>query len=84
MSALPELPLDAWEPTKDTLHLWAQIVGKVRLGCVPPKKHWWHCPLYVDTRGLTSSESQASRLMLRFRAPNVPLRLPRQAVRELA
>jgi Family of unknown function (DUF5996) len=52
--ALPELPLEAWEGTKDTLHLWAQIVGKVRLALVPPKNHWWHVPLYVDVRGLTT------------------------------
>jgi Family of unknown function (DUF5996) len=54
VSALPQLALEAWEPTKDTLHLWVQIVGKVRLGAVPPQNHWWHSPLYVDTRGLTT------------------------------
>ena len=54
MIKLPELPLERWEPTKETLHLWAQIVGKVRLGATPPQNHWWHVPLYVDTRGLTT------------------------------
>ncbi len=54
MSELPELQLEPWEPTKDTLHLWAQIVGKVRLASTPPQNHWWNAPLYVDTRGLTT------------------------------
>ena len=51
---LPELPLAAWEPTKTTLHLWAQIVGKVKLGATAPRNHWWHVPLYLDVRGLTT------------------------------
>ncbi|MGH3011194.1 MAG: DUF5996 family protein [Gaiellaceae bacterium] len=54
MSELPELALEPWEPTKDTLHLWLQIVGKVRLAAAPPQNHWWNAPLYVDTRGLTT------------------------------
>jgi hypothetical protein len=52
--SLPELPLEGWEPTKVTLHLWAQIVGKVRMASSPPRNHWWHAPLYVDVRGLTT------------------------------
>ena len=40
MSELPELSLEPWEPTKETLHLWAQIVGKVRLATTPPQNHW--------------------------------------------
>jgi hypothetical protein len=51
---LPPLPLEAWEPTKTTLHLWAQIVGKVKLAATPPRNHWWNVPLYVDVRGLTT------------------------------
>ena len=39
---------------RTTLHLWAQIVGKVKLASCPPKNHWWHVPLYVDVRGLTT------------------------------
>jgi hypothetical protein len=50
----PELPLEPWEATKKTLHLWAQIVGKVRLASTPHLNHWWNVPLYVDTRGLTT------------------------------
>jgi hypothetical protein len=51
---LPELPLTGWEETKNTLHLWAQIVGKVRMASTAPRNHWWHVTLYVDVRGLTS------------------------------
>ncbi len=54
MEPLPPLPLEEWEPTKDTLHLWVQIVGKVKMASLPPKNHWWHVPLYVDVRGLTT------------------------------
>jgi hypothetical protein len=51
---LPELSLEAWEPTKTTLHLWAQIVGKIKLAATAPRNHWWHVPLYLDVRGLTT------------------------------
>ena len=56
---LPELPLAQWEGTKDTLHLWAQIVGKVRMASTAPRNHWWHVPLYVDVRGLTTRRMHA-------------------------
>lgn len=52
---LPPLPLEEWESTKETLHRYAQVVGKVRLGYAPYRNHWWHVPLYVGTRGLTTS-----------------------------
>jgi hypothetical protein len=51
---LPALPLDEWEPTKETLHLWSQIVGKIQLATTPPRNHWWNVTLRVDTRGLRS------------------------------
>ena len=51
---LPELQLADWRPTKDTLHLYAQILGKIRLATTPPRNHWWNAPLYVDVRGLTT------------------------------
>src|SRR5712691_12450671 len=51
---LPGLPLAEWQDTKTTLHLWVQIVGKVRLASTAPRNHWWHVPLYVDVRGLTT------------------------------
>jgi hypothetical protein len=56
---LPELPLAGWRPTKDTLHLWVQVVGKVRMASSPPRNHWWHVPLYVGVRGLTTRRLQA-------------------------
>jgi len=51
----PPLPLDAWQETCATLHMWTQIVGKIRLALSPPINHWWHVPLYVTSRGLTTS-----------------------------
>src|ERR1700675_2510031 len=51
----PELPWRVWEPTISTLHLWLQIVGKVRMALAAPLNHWWHIPLYVSARGLTTS-----------------------------
>ena len=49
-----EIPLDAWRPTKNTLHLYVQIVGKIRLAMHPRVNHWWHVTLYVSPRGLTT------------------------------
>jgi hypothetical protein len=51
---LPPLPLDEWEDTKETLHRYCQVVGKVRMECSPYRNHWWHVTLYVATRGLTT------------------------------
>jgi hypothetical protein len=51
----PALPLADWQDTKDTLHLWTQIVGKVRLELEPMANHWWNVPLYVNSVGLTTS-----------------------------
>jgi hypothetical protein len=56
---LPELPLTAWEETKETLHRWVQIVGKMRMASSPPRNHWWHVTLYVDGRGLTTRRMRA-------------------------
>ncbi len=53
--AWPDLPLDAWSDTCATLHLWTQIVGKIRLACTPWLNHSWHVTLYVTARGLTTS-----------------------------
>ncbi len=50
----PALPLDAWRETRDTLQLWTQIAGKVRLALAPPVNHWWQVPLYLTSRGLTT------------------------------
>ena len=53
--AWPELTLSEWEDTRDTLHLWTQVVGKVRLALSPMVNQWWQVPLYVSARGLTTS-----------------------------
>jgi hypothetical protein len=53
-SAFPPLPLEQWRATKNTLHLYLQIVGKIRLATFPRLNHWWHVPFYVSTRGLTT------------------------------
>ena len=53
--AWPRLPLGEWSDTRDTLHLWTQIVGKTRLALAPMVNHWWNVPLYVSARGLTTS-----------------------------
>lgn len=52
--SFPPLPLAEWEHAKITLHLFAQIVGKIRLTLAPSVNHWWHVPLYVSARGLTT------------------------------
>jgi hypothetical protein len=51
----PSLQLDSWKDTYATLHMWTQIVGKVRLRLTPLVNHWWNVPLYVTARGLTTS-----------------------------
>jgi Family of unknown function (DUF5996) len=51
----PTLALDSWKDTYATLHMWTQIVGKVRLRLTPVVNHWWNVPLYVTARGLTTS-----------------------------
>ena len=51
----PALPWKEWTATITTLHMWMQIVGKVRMALAPPLNHWWHVPLYVTSRGMTTS-----------------------------
>jgi hypothetical protein len=53
--AWPSLPLQEWKDTYATLHMWSQIVGKIRLTISPPVNHFWHSALYVTSRGLTTS-----------------------------
>ncbi len=50
----PALPYEEWEPTKQTLHRYAQIVGKIRMALAPFRNHWWHVTLLLATRGLTT------------------------------
>src|SRR5437763_6003142 len=54
-SVWPELPFAAWSDTCATLHLWMQVVGKIRLAATPLVNHWWNVTLYVTARGLTTS-----------------------------
>ncbi|WP_409434958.1 DUF5996 family protein [Mycobacterium sp. SMC-14] len=54
-STWPSLRVEDWGPTRDTLHMWTQIVGKVRLAHAPLVNHWWQVTLYVTPRGLTTS-----------------------------
>jgi hypothetical protein len=51
----PALPSESWKDTCATLHMWTQIVGKVRLALTPLVNHWWNVPLYVSSRGLTTT-----------------------------
>jgi hypothetical protein len=51
----PSLPLEQWESTYATLHMWTQIVGKTRLALAPMVNHWWQVPLYVTARGLSTT-----------------------------
>ncbi len=51
----PALAYDDWADTAQTLHMWTQIVGKIRMTLTPPVNHWWHVPLYVSACGLTTS-----------------------------
>jgi hypothetical protein len=50
----PSLRVDDWTPTRDTLHMWMQIVGKVRMALSPLVNHWWQVTLYVSARGLAT------------------------------
>jgi hypothetical protein len=60
----PSLPLESWEDTRATLHLWTQIVGKIRLALTPLVNHWWNVPLYVSARGLTTSSMSYERMVI--------------------
>jgi hypothetical protein len=55
VGAWPVVPVREWETTRDTLHMWTQIVGKIRLALEPMVNHWWQVPLYVSAVGLTTS-----------------------------
>ena len=54
-SSWPELKFSEWKDTLATLHMWTQVVGKIRLEQTPLVNHWWNVPLYVSARGLTTS-----------------------------
>ena len=54
-SRWPELPYEAWKDTYETLHMWTQIVGKIRLACMPWLNHCWQVTLYPSATGLTTA-----------------------------
>ena len=60
--AFPPLPLEEWEDSKETLHRYAQVVGKIRLRYAPFMNHWWHVTLYVSPRGLTTGPIPCGRV----------------------
>lgn len=53
----PALPLEEWRETLTTLHMWTQVVGKVRLALAPPVNHWWHVAFEVTARGLSTTST---------------------------
>src|SRR5262252_6172040 len=56
----PALPLNEWRDTLETVHRWAQIVGKIQLSLTPTVNHWWNVPLQVTPRGLSTTSIMAS------------------------
>ena len=70
----PDLAYPAWSETLATLHLWTQIVGKIRLSLTPWLNHGWQVPLYVTARGLGTSPipigAEILRDRVRFRRPS--------------
>ena len=54
-SIFPRLSLADWQPTRDTITGYAQVLGKVRRALAPPQKHWWHISLRVAATGLTTT-----------------------------
>ncbi len=54
-TAWPTFPIGGWAETGPTLHRWTQVVGKIRMALSAPMNHYWHTPLYVSARGLTTS-----------------------------
>ena len=81
---LPALPLEEWEATKDTLHLWAQIVGKTRLALMPMRNHWWNVTLYPSARGLTTRRTPADAHNLEIELNLVDARLQARTTRSEA
>ncbi len=84
----PALPFDAWKDTCETLHMWTQVVGKVRLALTPLVNHWWNVPLYVTARGLTTSRipygARAFELTFDFLARELVLETSEGTVKTLA
>lgn len=87
-SAWPELPSTEWADTLETLHLWSQIVGKVRTELSPWTNHSWSAPLYVTARGLTTSpipyDGRTFEIDFDFVDHRLPIRASDGRARELA
>ncbi len=86
-AAWPPLPLAEWEDTRATLHMWTQIVGKIRLAQTPKLNHWWNVTLYVTPRGLTTSmmpwQSEAFAISFDFINHQLVITTSRGAVRSM-
>ena len=84
----PSLPLESWKDTCATLHMWTQIVGKVRLALTPRVNHWWNVPLYVSSHGLSTSTipygDRAFEIEFDFIDHKLDIRLSNGTTRELA
>lgn len=87
IEAWPALPLNAWQDTYATLHMWMQVVGKIRMALTPYVNHTWHVPLYVTCRGLTTSpiphSTEMFELEFDFLAHQLQLRTSSGATRSL-
>jgi len=87
-NAWPALPLKEWHDTYATLHMWTQIVGKVRLALTPHMNHWWEVPLYVNARGLTTSaipyKDEAFEIEFDWIHHRLIIRISRGAERQMA
>ena len=88
-TAWPSLPIEEWAATRDTLLLWTQVIGKVRLAHSPLLNHWWNVPLYVTARGLTTSlmwtaDERGFQIDLDFLAHRLDLTTSDGAHREIA
>jgi hypothetical protein len=85
---LPPLPLSQWQATYDTLHMWTQIVGKVRLQRCPATNHWWGIALYVTANGLTTSPipngDESFEIWFDFIEHKLTIETSRGAIREIA
>jgi uncharacterized protein DUF5996 len=60
----PPLPLAPWADTCATLHMWTQVIGKIKLALAPAVNHWWHITLFPTARGLTTTPMPYGRCML--------------------
>ena len=71
-SALPELKVSAWKPTRDALHAYAQVAGSIRAAFSPHEKHWFHVSLRTTARGLTTMPVPARNGTLKYRSSSRP------------